>query len=263
MNTLNYVLHLADSCLVLAQRNMEWVSNGPTLEEDIAQSNMSLDLLGQSRLLYQYAAQLQANGVTEDKLAYFRSAPEFLNWAICELPHFDSREGLLAATASHERDYATTIARNFIVASFMHGLWRGLTESKDAQLAAIAAKSLKEVSYHLRSAQQWVLRMGDGTDESHVRLQSAFNHLWPYTQELWLPTAHEQRLIEQGVAFDAAGFKPDWDAFVDASLTEATLQKPAEGGHASRGKWGQHTVHLSYLLAEMQSLAREHPEAVW
>jgi ring-1,2-phenylacetyl-CoA epoxidase subunit PaaC len=242
---------------------MEWTSNGPTLEEDIAQSNMSLDLLGQSRLLYQYAAQLQGGGATEDKLAYFRSAPEFLNWCICELPHFDSREGLLAATAAHERDYATTIARNFIMASFMHGLWRGLSTSKDAQLAAIAAKSFKEVSYHLRSAQQWVLRMGDGTDESHARIQSAFNHLWPYTQELAMPTPDEQELIAQGIAFDVAAFKPQWDEFVTSTLVEATLQKPTDGGHASRGKWGQHTVHLSYLLAEMQSLAREHQQAVW
>ena len=177
----DYLLHLADNALVLGQRNAEWCGHGPVLEEDIAMANISLDLVGQARMLYQHAASLIGNGATEDSLAYFRDAREFRNFTLLELPH----HGPLAATAAADRDYAVTITRNFLYSAHMLLLWDGLQAHEDAQLAAIAAKSLKETRYHLRHARDWLLRLGDGTDASHARMQAALDHLMPYTQEFW------------------------------------------------------------------------------
>ncbi|WP_396438950.1 1,2-phenylacetyl-CoA epoxidase subunit PaaC, partial [Limnohabitans sp.] len=180
MNTLNtqhskpnapvdYLLHLADNALILGQRNAEWCGHGPILEEDIALSNNSLDLIGQARMLYQHAASLQGAGATEDTLAYFRDVPDFKNYTLCELPHTP----LMSATAQGDRDFAMTMARNFLYSSLMVLVWDQLQNSKDTQLAAIAAKSLKEVRYHLRHSRDWLVRLGDGTDESHAKAQSA------------------------------------------------------------------------------------------
>ena len=242
------LLHLADNALVLGQRNAEWCGHGPVLEEDIALANISLDLVGQARLLYQHAATVAGGGATEDTLAYFRDAREFRNYTLLELPH----HGPLAGTAAADRDYATTIVRNFLFSQLMVLRWEALQSSPDPQLAAIAGRSLKETLYHLRHARDWLVRLGDGTDESYARAQAALDHLMPYTQEFWADA-------DPGTA----GLQQDWDAHVDLALAEATLVRPAAAGHRSRGKEGLHSEHLGYLLAEMQSLARQHPEARW
>jgi len=246
--SIDYLLHLADNALVLGQRNAEWCGHAPILEEDIAQANISLDLIGQSRLLYQHAAASMGDGATEDTLAYFRNPEDFRNFTLLELPH----RGPLAGTAASDRDYAVTIARNFLYAALMVPLWRVLQQDDDAQLAAIAAKSLKESRYHLRHARDWLVRLGDGTDDSHARLQAALDHLMPYTQEFWT-----------GADARTAALRPEWDATVDDALTEATLARSAATGYVTRGKHGQHSEHLSYLLGEMQGLTRQHPEATW
>ncbi len=254
-----YILHLADNALILGQRNAEWCGHGPILEEDIALANNSLDLIGQARLLYQRAAELLGHGATEDTLAYFRDVPDFLNYTLVELPHSSA----LLPTAASDRDFATTIVRNFFYSAFMVLVWDRLQTSSDSQLAAIAAKSLKEARYHLRHARDWLVRLGDGTSESHQRAQNAVDHLWSYTQEFWAPSAHEQTALQSGLGTDTAALQADWDAMVDAALSEATLQRPAAGGFVTTGKHGVHSEHLGFVLAEMQSLARAHPQATW
>jgi len=255
----NYLLHLADSALVLGQRNAEWCGHGPVLEEDIAMANISLDLIGQARLLYQHAAALTGGGATEDQLAYFRDASEFRNYTLLELPH----HGPLAATAAANRDYATTIARNFLYSALMLQLWDALQRSADAQLAAIAAKSLKETRYHLRHARDWLVRLGDGTEESQRRMQAALDHLMPFTQEFWTTSPAEDQAVNSGAAVPTASLREAWDREVDAALAEATLRRPAAGGYVPRGKEGVHSEHLGYVLSEMQGLARQHPGASW
>jgi len=259
----DYLLHLADNALVLGQRNAEWCGHGPILEEDIALANMSLDLIGQARLLYQHVATLMSDGateaVTEDALAYFRDAAEFRNYTLLELPH----HGALAPGAAAERDYATTIVRNFLYSALMVLLWEALQGSKDTQLAAIAAKSLKEVHYHLRHSRDWLVRLGDGTAESHTKAQAALNHLMPYTQEFWTPSAMETAATQNATGVAAATLQDAWNSLVDDALLEATLARPPAGGYIPQGKNGLHSEHLSYLLGEMQGLARQHPEATW
>ena len=274
---INYLLHLADNALVLGQRNAEWCGHGPVLEEDLALANNSLDLLGQARMLYQHAAALinddadlaqrfnhlqgaRTDGrVTEDTLAYFRDTHEFRNLTLLELPH----SGPLASTSSGDRDYATTIARNFLYSALMVLVWDRLQTSADAQLAAIAAKSLKEVRYHLRHASDWLVRFGDGTIESHARAQAALNHLLPYCQEFWIGSDAETQAVQSSTGADLASLKADWDALVDDTVQEATLKRPAVQGYVPQGKLGVHSEHMGFLLAEMQSLARTHPQAVW
>ncbi len=255
----NYILHLADNALILGQRNAEWCGHGPILEEDIAMANIGLDHIGQARLLYQHGAELMGDGCTEDQLAYFRNPEEFRNYVLLELPHRTA----FAPTAAVERDYAVTIARNFLYSSLMILVWEALQESTDTQLAAIAAKSAKEVRYHLRHATSWVLRLGDGTPQSHARMQAALDYLMPYTQEFWSTTAMETDTRQAGVGADLGAWKERWQAAVEQVLTEATLTPPGAKGHVTRGKEGMHFEHLSYLLTEMQGLARAHPQAVW
>lgn len=273
--SLDYILHLADNAAVIGQRNAEWCGHGPIIEEDIALANTSLDHIGQSRLLYQHAATLidadaalknqykklpRFDGaLTEDSLAYFRDVPQFRNHTLLELPH----HAALVGYAKSDLDYATTIVRNFLYSQYMLLVWDALQSSKDAQLAAIAAKSLKEVGYHVRHSRDWLVRLGDGTDESHARAQAALDHLMPYTQEFWTPSPAEEAAVATGVGVSSATLKAHWDALVDAALTEATLKRPAMGGHVSTGKLGVHSEHLGYLLGEMQSLARAHPTATW
>ncbi len=256
---IDYLLHLADNALVLGQRNAEWCGHGPVLEEDIAMANISLDLIGQARLLYQHAAVQMGGGATEDQLAYFRDAQDFRNYTLLELPH----HGPLAGTAAADRDYATTIGRNFLYSALMLSLWEALQQSSDAQLAAIAAKSLKETRYHLRHARDWLVRLGDGTDESHRRMQAAVDHLMPYTQEFWTPSAAESEACASGTGVGTRLLLEAWNRVVDEALAEATLQRPAAGGYVSRGKDGRHSEHLGYVLSEMQGLARQHPGARW
>jgi ring-1,2-phenylacetyl-CoA epoxidase subunit PaaC len=257
--SVDYLLHLADNALILGQRNAEWCGHGPILEEDIAMANIGLDHIGQARLLYQHIAALTGDGCTEDKLAYFRNAEEFRNYVLLELPHNTA----FAPSAAVERDYSVSIARNFLYSTLMLLVWEALQSSTDPQLAAIAGKSVKEVRYHLRHATDWMLRLGDGTAESHARMQAAVDHLMPYTQEFWTSSPMHANAITAGVAVDMPSLKGRWQASVDAVLTEAKLKTPSTVGHITRGKDGVHSEHLSYLLAEMQSLARAHPEAVW
>ena len=246
--TVDELLHLADNALVLGQRNAEWCGHGPVLEEDIAMTNISLDLIGQARLLYQHAAALLGNGATEDSLAYFRDAKDFRNYTLLELPH----HGPLAGTGACDRDYATTILRNFLFSQLMVLRWDALQGSGDAQLAAIAGRSLKETRYHLRHSRDWLLRLGDGTAESHTRAQAALDHLMPYTQEFW-----------SGADAGTTALRGVWNQEVDRALGQATLDRPTAAAHVSRGKYGLHSEHLGYLLSEMQGLARQHPQALW
>jgi len=255
----SYLLHLADNAVVLGQRNAEWCGHGPILEEDLALANMGLDLIGQARLLYSQAADQLGNGATEDSLAYFRDVPDFRNFTLLELPHHSP----LVGYAHSNLDYATTTVRNFLYSAYMVPLWSQLQHAADPGLASIAAKSLKEASYHLRHSRDWLVRLGDGTAESHDRAQAALAHLMPYTQEYWTFTALEKEAADAGVAIDGTQLAADWNALVEDALSEATLHRPAPGGYVTQGKLGHHSEHLGFLLAEMQSLARAHPGAAW
>ncbi|WP_458764872.1 1,2-phenylacetyl-CoA epoxidase subunit PaaC [Cupriavidus basilensis] len=260
---LSYVLRLADNALILGQRNSEWCSQGPALEEDIALANISLDLIGQARLLYSHAATLDEalNGTrkTEDSYAYFRAEREFANYTLAELPHF----GPLAGTARAERDYAVTITRNFLYSALMCHVWTALQSSTDTHLAAIAAKSLKETRYHLTHAADWLIRFGDGTEESHRRAQAALDYLMPYTREFFATDAVESAVAAAGIGPLMADLQPAWLADVAATVAQATLTLPSEAKHITTGKHGEHSEHMGYLLSEMQSLARQHPGATW
>lgn len=255
----NYLLQLADNALILGQRNAQWCGQGPILEEDIALANNSLDLIGQARMLYQHAATQIGHGATEDSLAYFRDVPDFRNYTLCELPHTT----LMSATAQGDRDFAVTTVRNFLYSSLMVLVWDQLQNSQDTQLAAIAAKSLKEVRYHLRHSRDWLVRLGDGTEESHHKAQTALDQLLPWTQEFWSHSAQEAAALANATGTDMASLQAAWDQIVDAALQEATLKRPAAGGFVPTGKQGVHSEHLGFVLAEMQSLARAHPGATW
>lgn len=260
---LAYLLRLADTALILGQRNAEWCGHGPVLEEDIALANMSLDLIGQTRLLYTHAATLEraltGRERTEDDYAYFRAEREFANYTLAELPHY----GPLAGTAHAANDYAVTIARNFLYATLMAHRWNALLRSSDPQLAAIAERSLKETRYHVHHAREWLVRFGDGTDESHRRAQAALDWLMPYTREFFAADAVENAVAAAGVAPLTSAFESAWLADVQAALDEATLTLPAPVKHVSTGKLGEHSEHMGYLLAQMQSVARQHPGARW
>ncbi|MFN5776632.1 MAG: 1,2-phenylacetyl-CoA epoxidase subunit PaaC [Burkholderiaceae bacterium] len=253
----DYLLHLADNALVLGQRNAEWCGHGPILEEDIAMANISLDLIGQARLLYQLVAERRGDGCTEDALAYFRDVPQFKNYTLLELPH----HGPLVGYAVSERDYATTLVRNFFYSALMVEVWSGLLDAADSALAAIAERSLKETRYHLRHSHDWLIRLGDGTEESHRRVQAAIDHLWAYTLEFWSASPVETAAADQGL--DMTAIHAAWQRTVAAGLAQATLQEPADDGYVPQGKTGVHSEHLGYLLAEMQSLARAHPHGQW
>src|SRR5690606_19757599 len=188
-----------------------------------------------------------------------RDTAEFRNLTLLELPH----SGPLAATAAGDRDYATTITRNFLYSALMVLVWDQLQSSADAQLAAIAAKSLKEVRYHLRHASDWLVRFGDGTEESHRRAQDALNHLLPYCQEFWSSSEAETLAVASGTGIDVPSLNVEWDALVDGTLQAATLVRPQVRGYVPQGKLGVHSEHMGFLLADMQSLARAHPQAVW
>jgi ring-1,2-phenylacetyl-CoA epoxidase subunit PaaC len=253
----DYLLHLADNAIVLGQRNAEWCGHGPILEEDIAMANVSLDLIGQARLLYQLVAKRRGGGCTEDNLAYFRDVPEFRNYTLLELPH----HGPLVGYAVSERDYATTLVRNFLFSALMVEVWSGLSLAADADLAAIAERSLKETRYHLRHSHDWLVRLGDGTEESHRRTQAAVDHLWAYTQEFWTSSPLETAAASQGL--DLHAIRTTWQHTVSDGLTQATLRQPPDEGYVPQGKSGLHSEHLGYLLSEMQSLARAHPNGQW
>ena len=253
-----YLLRIADSSLVLGQRLGEWTGHGPVLEEDIAMANVALDLVGQARLLLDHAGKIEGAGRNEDDLAYFRDARAYRNFTICELPNSGLEKG-----RTQSGDYAFTIVRNLLYCAYQVQLWRRLCASRDPQLAGIAAKSLKESTYHLRHAADWTVRFGDGTDESHARAQRALDALWPYTNELFADDAVEQAVAASGVGVLGASLKDDWHAQVAAILEEATLREPKPSHMLTTAKIGLHSEHMDFLLAEMQVLARAHPGAVW
>ena len=241
-----YALRLGDDALVLAQRYGEWVSNAPELEEDVALANIALDLLGQARNLLGYAGSLL--GRTEDELAYFREDVDF-------------RCAHLMATP--RGDFADTIARMLLVATYQRELYRGLMGSADETLAGIAAKAVKEVAYHFDHARDWTIRLGDGTDFSRARMRQALTDLWPLVAELFDTDALEQRLVGRGVAVDSSALRPAFDAAVTAVLAEATLTVPDVPRAVGGGRHGIPGEHLGHLLAEMQVLARRFPGATW
>jgi ring-1,2-phenylacetyl-CoA epoxidase subunit PaaC len=249
---LDYLLRLADSDLVLAQRLSEWVGKGPVIEEDIALTNVGLDLIGQARLWYGYAGEVEARakgrGRDEDQFAFRRDAHEFRNLLLAEQPN---------------GNYADTIARQFLFDHWHLPALRALARSADARIAEIAAKSAKEAAYHAERSSDWVIRLGDGTDESHRRMQAAIDDLWPFAGEMFVPDAAELALSEAGIAADARTLREPWDAAVDAVLAEATLARPPAGHVQKGGKQGRHTEHLGHLLAEMQFLQRAYPDARW
>ena len=244
-----YALRLGDDALVLSHRLGEWVTRAPQLEEDVALGNIALDLLGQARLLLTYAGQVEGAGRTEDDLAYLRDERSFSNAHLVELPN---------------DDFAVSMARQLLFSTYQLALYQGLLGSADETLAAIAAKAVKEVDYHRDHATQWVLRLGDGTDESHRRMQVGLDRVWPYVDELFGSDELEQRLVADGVAVDASALRPGWDRYVDGVLRQATLTRP-EGLRTppGGGRRGIHTEALGYLLAEMQHLHRAHPGASW
>lgn len=248
-----YVLRLADSTLVLGQRLAEWCGHGPMLEEDIALTNVALDLVGQARLLLSHVGLIEESGRDEDALAYFRSESEFRNWTLLELPNGDGAQN----------DYAITIARNLMFSALTVPMWEALTASADQALAQIAAKSVKEARAHLRHASEWTIRLGDGTQLSHDRMQAAFDRLWPYANEWWADDPIDAAAANAGIGPMLAALKPAWDGTLDAVLAQATLTQPARTRFLSSGKLGRHSEHLGYLLAQMQSLARSDPGAKW
>jgi len=251
----DYILHLADDALILGHRNSEWCGHGPVLEQDIAITNISLDLIGQARNFYQYAAKVMnessASGdgeVTQDTLAYLRDVRQFTNCLLVEQPN---------------GDWAKTILRQCLFSSYQFYLYDRLRNSNDGTLAAIAEKSLKEVTYHLRWSGEWVIRLGDGTSESHQRMLNAINELWMYTGELFSATSYESRAVRQGTAVDFELFKLQWEEKVKEIFLEATLPWPGEVFQQMGGKEGKHTEHLGYILAELQFMQRVYPGSEW
>lgn len=242
------LLRLADTALVHAQRLAEWCGHAPMLEEDLALANIALDLIGQARALYTYAAEAEGAGRSEDDLAYLRDAPQFRNLLMAELPR---------------GDFAFTILRVFLLAAHAQPFWQATAASTDATLAAIAAKAEKEAAYHLRHAGEWTIRLGDGTEESRRRLLAALETLWPYTGELFEADGADRALIAAGVLPDPAAIRPAWEATVSRVFEEALLPRPVEGWMQTGGRSGRHTEHLGHLLAVMQHLPRAYPGAKW
>lgn len=245
---LDYVLRIADTSLILGQRLSEWCGHGPVIEEDIALTNIALDLIGQARLLLTHAGALEGQGRDEDQLAFLRREPEFRNVTIVELPN---------------GDFGRTILRNFLVAAWQRELWQALARSSDSGLAAIAAKSLKETRYHLQHASDWVIRLGDGTEESHRRLQDALDLLWAYTAEFFSATPTDDVALATAVGPAWSSLQSAWTAAVTPVLELATLKIPASTPFLTRGKLGVHSEHLGHLLAEMQYLQRAYPGGTW
>ena len=243
-NQIESILHLADTSLILGQRNSEWCAHGPILEQDIAITNITLDLIGQARNFYQYAATLinvsEGKKETEDTLAYLRTEREYKNLLICELPN---------------GDWANTILRQFLFSAYQYLLFEELAQSNDQQLSAITKKAIKETSYHLKWSSEWVIRLGDGTEESHQRISSALDYLWAYTGEFFTPVHYE--------SINTSLIKNNWLNIITDVFTEATLPVPSPTFMQTGGKTGRHTEHLGFLLSNLQYLQRTYPGAEW
>lgn len=243
-----YVLRLADTSLILAQRLGGWVGHAPAIEEDLGLANTALDLLGQARLLLSYAGELRGAGQDEDALAFLRDGHEFFNVSLAERPN---------------GDFGHTILRQFLLDAWQCEMYSALSDSTDTRLAQIAAKALKETRYHVRYSGGWVVRLGDGTEESHRRVQTALEDLWPYTTELFDADAVDTEMHACGAGPDLAALRSSWLAQVDAVLQEATLTRPRDAHPIHYGKRGQHGEAFDHLLTEMQALHRAHPGARW
>jgi ring-1,2-phenylacetyl-CoA epoxidase subunit PaaC len=243
-----YVLRRADDALILGHRLSEWCGHAPMLEEDMALSNIALDLLGQARELYSYAAKVEGRGNDEDKFAYLRDVRQYRNLLLTEQPN---------------GDFARTMVRQFFYSAFADLYWRAMMKSTDATLAAIAAKSEKESAYHLRHSSEWIVRLGDGTEESQRRAQNAIDDLWAFTGEMFAVDEAERALIEAGAAIDPAGLRPQWLKTIASVVNEATLTLPKNDWMQQGGRVGRHSEHLGHLLSELQSLQRSFPGATW
>ncbi len=243
-----YVLRRADDALIFGHRLSEWIGHGPILEEEMALGNIGLDLIGQARSLYTYAAEAEGAGNDEDKYAYFRDAPQYRNLLLAEHPN---------------GDFAQTMMRQLFYSAFADPYWRAMMESRDSTLAAIAAKSEKESAYHLRHSAEWVIRMGDGTEESHGRAQEAVDQLWGYTGEMFECDAAERTLVTAGVAIDPASLRDEWSRTVESVLSRATLTRPTNQWMQTGGRSGRHGEHLGHLLSVLQHVQRTYPGASW
>jgi ring-1,2-phenylacetyl-CoA epoxidase subunit PaaC len=243
-----YLLRLGDNALILGHRLSEWCGHSPALEEDLALSNVALDLIGQTQLWLNLAGEVEGKGRDADKLAYLRDAREFRNVLLIEQPN---------------GDFAVTMARQFYFDAWHYLLLRELTSSKEPRIAEIAAKGLKEVTYHLERSRDWVLRLGDGTEESHRRMQSAIDDLWMYTGELFESDEIDRAMAQEGVGPDLATLHEPWLGLVRATAEEATLSLPQPGWAQKGGKRGIHSEHLGYILADLQFLQRAYPNATW
>ncbi len=244
----NYTLRLGDTSLILAQRLGEWTGHGPFLEEDLALTNVTLDIFGRAKSLLEYAAKVEDKGRTEDSLAFFRNDREFFNALITEQPN---------------GDYAKTILRQAFVDCFDLLFYTELSKSSDATLSGIAAKSVKEITYHKRHSFSWVVRFGNGTEESTTRLKNGFDELWSFTGELFEMTAVDELLLKEHIAVDLDTLKPIWDKEIISLLDSANLKIPASTFMQKGSRKGLHSEHLSYILSEMQSIPRMHPNAKW
>ena len=252
-----YVLRLADTCLIHAQRLAEWCGHGPALEEDIAQTNLSLDLLGQARALLTHAGALDGQGLDEDQLAFLREEREYLNLTLVEQPaRRDSAH-------SSGGDFADVQVRNLLLGVWLKLLWQRLSTSRDPEVAAIAGKALKEARYHVEHAAQWVLRLGDGTEESTRRTAAALHRAWPYTNEMFIDDEVDTAAAASGLGPRRSELREAWLAEVTAVLGEALLAVPAESKFVSTGSRGVHSEHMGFILAEMQHLQRAYPGGVW
>jgi ring-1,2-phenylacetyl-CoA epoxidase subunit PaaC len=244
----NYVLRLGDDSLILGQRLGEWCGHGPILEEDIAMTNISLDLIGQAMSLLDYAGEIDGNGKDHDALAFLRFENEYKNALLVEQPN---------------GDFADTMMRQFLFDAFRQPLFEKLVRSSDAQLSAIAEKSLKETRYHLKHTSEWIIRLGDGTEESHTRAQKALDNLWRYTDELFSETNADLSLVTSGIVPSMAEIKEVWNKTVHAVFAEATLQIPTNNWQFEGGRRGVHSEHLGYLLADLQYMQRAYPNMKW
>jgi ring-1,2-phenylacetyl-CoA epoxidase subunit PaaC len=243
-----YLLRLGDNALILGHRLSEWCGHSPALEEDLALSNVALDLIGQTQLWLNLAGEVEGKGRDADKLAYLRDGREFRNVLLVEQPN---------------GDFAVTMARQFYFDAWHYLLLRELAGSRDPRIAEIAAKGLKEVTYHLERSRDWVLRLGDGTEESHRRMQTAIEDLWMYTGELFESDEIDQAMAGEGLGPDLATLQEPWLGLVRATAEEATLSLPQPGWAQKGGKRGIHSEHLGYILADLQFLQRAYPNATW
>jgi ring-1,2-phenylacetyl-CoA epoxidase subunit PaaC len=243
-----YALTIGDTSLILAQRLGEWIGHAPALEEDLALANIALDLLGQARYLLSHAAETQGGGGTEDDLAFLRDPQDFLNLSLVEQPN---------------GDFGQTIVRQFLVDAWQLELFERLQQSSEPKVAELAAKAIKETRYHFRFSSGWVVRLGDGTQESHERVQSALHALWRFTHELFTPAPLDVEAVANGLGPDPTVLRAPWLDRVDEVLKEAALERPADVTYLWHGKRGQHGEHLSRLLADMQYMQRTYPGAKW